>query len=145
MVRGDSSEFLISLSRMGMTLDRAAARKEFDSIDSNAGELILFDEFSEWLVRQNQHKFQMHMRGQEWASAHPDPLPFKPVDLVRQSSYHGHATIAAHDRHVSHSYQPLDMSTCTLTYPRGCLFPDGFVHFPCFSVASLAFFRFSSW
>jgi hypothetical protein len=104
---------------MGLKLDRAAARTHFDSIDSNAGGLVLFDEFSEWLVRQNQHKFQTRMRGQEWAAAHPDPVPFKPVDLVRQTTYHGHATVAAYERHVSHSYQPLDLSTCTLTFPHG--------------------------
>jgi hypothetical protein len=35
-----------------LELDEAAARAQFDAIDSNDGGLVLFDEFAAWLARE---------------------------------------------------------------------------------------------
>ncbi len=42
--------------RLGIQMDRLAARTAFDEMDENKGGYVLFDEFFDWVAKKNEHQ-----------------------------------------------------------------------------------------
>ena len=52
--RIDLAEFQAGLPKLGMQLAEAESQAEFESIDTNGGGQVLFDEFCEWFLQKKQ-------------------------------------------------------------------------------------------